>query len=579
MKASSLLRFVLPLVLLASQSFSATVSGLTGQSATFSASASGTAPFSYQWYKNGAAISGATSSSYAISALATTDSADYSVKVSNTAGSALSTATTLSVSAPVIAPSITSQPASQTLALGAAASFSVTASGTAPFTYQWSKDGGLIAGATSSTYSIAATASSDAGSYTVVVTNSAGSVTSSAASLALIAPPSISSQPASVTTVAGNSASFSVSASGTAPFSYQWYLNGSAITGATSSSYTIAAVTSLNAGTYTVTVSNSAGSVTSSSASLSLIAAPVITGQPASITVASGKSAGFSVTVSGTAPFSYQWMKNGSSILGATGSTYSISSVSSSSAGSYAVIVTNAAGSVASNSATLTVASAPVIVTQPISLSIYTGKPASFTVVATSSSTLSYQWYKSGKPINGANSATYSIASVASTDAASYSVTVSNSIGSVKSSSASLTVTTSPTFNRIRAVSVRTVVDSVNTASVVGFGTDGANTRRLLVRAVGPGLSAYGVSNVLAQPKIEIHSTVSGVDTILATNSGWKNDTTVSEAIVESGAFPLASGSADAAVVITVSAGNYTVVTTGISGSVGTALVEIYELP
>jgi len=579
MNASSLLRFLTPLFVAAAQVLAASVSGLTGQSATFSASASGTAPFSYQWYKNGSAIIGATANTYAINSLALADTGDYSVQVSNSAGSAVSPLTSLAVTAPVVAPSISSQPASQTVVLGAATSFSVTASGTAPFTYQWYKDGGLISGANAASYAISATNATNAGAYTVTVSNSAGLVTSTAAILSLIAPPVITTQPASLSLVAGKSASFNVAVSGSAPFSYQWYFNSAAISGATASSYSISSVGSANVGNYTVKVTNAAGSVTSGAASLAVIYAPVITTQPISLSVASGKSASFSVAVSGTAPFSYQWSRNGAAILGANAATYTVSSADSTNAGSYAVRVSNAAGSVNSSTAVLSVASAPLIVTQPISLTIYSGKPATFSVVASGSGVLSYQWYKGTKLISGATSASYTIASVTSSDAALYSVSVSNSVGSVKSASANLTVSAASTFNRMRTVSVRTVVDANNPASVVGFGTEGNNSRRFLVRAVGPGLSAYGVNTVLAQPKLEVHATVAGVDTVIASNSSWASDVKVSEAIIESGAFPLVAGSADAATVIEVVAGNYTVVLTGLSGSTGTALVEIYELP
>src|SRR4029077_12241783 len=90
-----------------------------GQTATFSVTATGTAPLTYQWSKNGAAISGATSSSYTSPATASSDNgAQFSVVVSNSAGSATSGAATLTVSAAAVAPSITTQPANQTVTAG-----------------------------------------------------------------------------------------------------------------------------------------------------------------------------------------------------------------------------------------------------------------------------------------------------------------------------------------------------------------------------------------------------------------------------------------------------------------------------
>ena len=156
-----------------------------GQTATFTVVASGTAPLGYQWRKNGTNIAGATSASYTTPATTTSDSGStFDVVVSNSAGSATSASVKLTVNGATAAPSITTQPTSQTVSVGQTASFSVTASGTAPLSYQWSKDGTAISGATSSSYTTpAATASDNGALFTVVVSNSAGSVASSAATL------------------------------------------------------------------------------------------------------------------------------------------------------------------------------------------------------------------------------------------------------------------------------------------------------------------------------------------------------------------------------------------------------------
>src|SRR2546428_835492 len=273
-----------------------------GQSATFSVAASGTAPLSYQWRKNGTAINGATSASYTTPATTTADNgAQFTVVVSNSAGSVTSNAATLTVNAAVVPPSITTQPASQTVTAGQSVTFSVAASGTAPLSYQWRKNGTAINGATSASYTTPATTTADNGAqFTVVVSNSAGSVTSNAATLtvnAAVVPPSITTQPASQTVTAGQSVTFSVAASGTAPLSYQWRKNGTAINGATSASYTTPATTTADNGAqFTVVVSNSAGSVTSIPATLPVNAAvvpPSITTQPASQTVTAGQSVTF----------------------------------------------------------------------------------------------------------------------------------------------------------------------------------------------------------------------------------------------------------------------------------------------
>jgi hypothetical protein len=138
-------------------------------------------------------------------------------------------------------PVITSQPvASQSVCEGSGASFSVTATGTG-LSYQWKKNGVDIAGATASTYNIAATVTADAGTYTVQVTGAcAPGVTSIGSVLTINEQPEIITQPLSQTVCAGQSVTFSVNAGVTSGATYQWRRNGLNIVGATSSSYTIA---------------------------------------------------------------------------------------------------------------------------------------------------------------------------------------------------------------------------------------------------------------------------------------------------------------------------------------------------
>src|SRR5258708_5568712 len=210
-----------------------------GQTAAFAVVASGTAPLSYQWQKSGVNIAGATAASYTTPATVTSDSGStLGVVVSNTTGTVTSVAATLTVNAAVVAPAITAQPVGQTVTAGQTASFAVTATGTAPLSYQWQKSGVDIAGATSSSYSTPATTTADNGAtFRVVVSNTAGSATSAAATLtvnAVVVAPTITTQPVNQTVTAGQTASFSVTATGTAPLSYQWQKNGVNIAGATS---------------------------------------------------------------------------------------------------------------------------------------------------------------------------------------------------------------------------------------------------------------------------------------------------------------------------------------------------------
>jgi phosphatidylinositol-3-phosphatase len=204
-------------------------------------------------------------------------------------GSPVSTSTsTPTATAPVIttqptptAPVITTQPTSQTLTAGQPATFTVAATGTTPLTYQWKKNGALMSGATASSYSTGPTTASDNGvAFTVTISNSAGATTSSPATLTVNAAavaPSITIQPINATVTAGQPATFIVAATGTAPLLYRWSRNGSAIAGATSASYTITATRATdNGATFSATVTNAIGALTSNNAVLA-VTAPTLT--------------------------------------------------------------------------------------------------------------------------------------------------------------------------------------------------------------------------------------------------------------------------------------------------------------
>jgi hypothetical protein len=285
----------------------------------------------------------------------------------------------------------------------------------------------------------------------VGVSNSGGSNTGGTPTTVA---PAITRQPANAVAAVGTQASFSVGVTGTSPLTYQWLRNGAVIPGATGTGYTTQATTSADNGAqFSVIVSNVAGSVTSSTALLTVVgasgaAAPVVTTQPANQTVSLGRQATFVVGASGSAPLTYQWRRNGVAISGATAASYTTpATVSTDNGAQFTVIVTNAAGSTTSNGALLSVVSspaavAPAITTQPASQSVLVGKPATFTVVASGTAPLSYQWRKNGIAIAGAAAASYTTPATVSTDnGALFAVTVSNAAGSISSNNAQLTVT------------------------------------------------------------------------------------------------------------------------------------------
>jgi parallel beta-helix repeat protein len=157
----------------------------------------------------------------------------------------------------------------------------------------------------------------------------------------------------------GQTATFSVTATGTATLAYQWQQNAVNIAGATAAAYTTPATNAAdNGATFTVVVSNAVGSATSNPAALTVNASapPALTQQPANQSVALGQQATFSVAATGAGTLTYQWQQNAVNIAGATAASYTTPPTTAADSGaSFGVVVTDQAGSLTSNSATLTV--------------------------------------------------------------------------------------------------------------------------------------------------------------------------------------------------------------------------------
>ncbi len=260
------------------------------------------------------------------------------------------------------APLINTQPQDQTVFTGQTATFSVIASGTGPLTYQWYyNENTLLTNATSSSLTITNAQPSDIGGYSVIVSNAFGSAISDTAELTVSAAtaPSIVNQPQSLTVLPGQSAVFTVTAGGSAPFSYQWYYNtNSLLANATSDTLTLSNVQPGAAGTYSVVVTNLIGFTNSDYAILTVNTNPVapsFTSQPVSQIVLTGGTATFNATAVGTATISYQWNKNGLPVVNATSATLTLTNVQPAAAGSYTLTASNNVGGAVSSAAILTV--------------------------------------------------------------------------------------------------------------------------------------------------------------------------------------------------------------------------------
>lgn len=201
--------------------------------------------------------------------------------VALTAANAFVGTSTLTLSvAGSVAPGFTLQPQGSTVAVGQVATFKSAAIGSPAPAYQWKRNGVAIPGATSASYNIGSVQMEDAGNYTVLASNIAGNVTSTSAVLTVTAAtvaPAIATQPANQTVTEGRSVGFSVVATGSPLPTYQWRKDGNAIPGATGRAYIIPAANTGHSGGYAVSVSNSAGTVTSNTALLTVTASSVAT--------------------------------------------------------------------------------------------------------------------------------------------------------------------------------------------------------------------------------------------------------------------------------------------------------------
>jgi parallel beta-helix repeat protein len=255
------------------------------------------------------------------------------------------------------APVIFTQPVSETVVIGNYASFTVSAGAFGTLSYQWLQDSMPVPGATNPVLAFPSAQPTNAGTYQVVVSNAWYSITSSNAVLTVGVPPAVTNQPQSQMAAIGSTASISVGASGSLPLSYQWLFNSTNIAGATNSVLTLTNVQPAQGGPYAVLVTNSYGSTLSSNAVLTVGPAPSISAQPTNQMVAVGLPATFSVTASGAAPVTYQWLFGGSDLPGETNSSLSVYDVNFTNAGSYSVVVTDPFASITSSNAELTVTS------------------------------------------------------------------------------------------------------------------------------------------------------------------------------------------------------------------------------
>jgi subtilisin-like proprotein convertase family protein len=294
----------------------------------------------------------------------------------NNASSCSQTVTVVDGSAPVVV----SQPQDQSALVGQTVSLSVGVSSCSPTAYQWYfDDTNALPGETNATLVLGNLGAGQSGTYAVVITNAYGSATSAPATILVQVPALIVADPPNQVATNGDNVHWRVLAKGSAPLFYQWYFNvTNALDQQTNATLDLTNVSLAQAGIYQVVVTNIYGSDTSAPAHLTIVVPPTIVTNPADQVATNGDTVTWRVRAQGTDPLSYQWYFDATSLGLATNSTLVLNNVSPAQAGSYAVVVANAYGSVTSAPANLKIIIVPRVVCSP-DVTVPLGSPWGFT--------------------------------------------------------------------------------------------------------------------------------------------------------------------------------------------------------
>jgi outer membrane protein assembly factor BamB/subtilisin family serine protease len=351
----------------------------------------------------------------------------------------------------------------------------------------------------------------------------------------------LTAQPGSQTVAVGGTLTLTAAAAGPGVLTYQWYLNGNPIAGATGATYTVSNVTSANAGSYTLTVTSGSSTVTSAAAGVTVVTA--VPGGIINLSARAGVGTGSNILIAG-------FVIRGS--------------------GSKSVVLRGVG---------------PTLATAPFDVAGTLSTPE-LTLIDSSGTTLDAVTSWSGTAaLKGAFTAVgaFQLAAGSADSAIEVSLPAGSYTSQVSGVGGTTGVALAEIYDADTGIPATSLVNisaraSVGTGSnilIAGFVIDGSQPVNLLLRGVGPTLAAFNVTGYLAQPEIDLYNSSS---VLIQSNKGWSNNAAVAAADSQAGAFALTQGSADAAMVVTLPAGAYTLQLVGQNSTTGVGLVEVYLL-
>ena len=591
-----------PTITLAPASYSA----VAGTIATFTVASNDTTSLTYQWYKNGSAISGATQASYSVYGATLSDAANYNVIVSNPYGSTTTPNVTLTVTPAPLAPTITTQPVSQSVTASFSASFYVNASGTSPFTYVWKKDGSAVVGSNSPNLTLSNTTAINSSTYTVTISNSAGTVTSNVVTLSINAPATVFAQRRFTSGSSnvlwsfayGNATMVAVGSPGllyTSIDGVNWTLRASgtneALMGVAYGNNQFVAVG--DNGRILRSFDGIQWSYAANVGTIFRLNGVIYAGDrwvavgENGVIVTSSDANTWSPVLSGTTRF-------------LRGLAYSEG----------CLIATGGAGTILSSSDSITWTSRFSGTTSDLDacavvgnyfLSVGDAGECLFSYVKLGGAV----WINNSKYKPTTTAHLRAIASGAGTAIVFSDIGTAYYLPSIYGFWSPLPLPTTTTFlgagfalNRFYALGTgETILQSelfftgrlsnLSTRGLTGLGSDvlisgliitGTASKSMLIRAAGPALANFGISGILDKPILTLFDSKG---TAIASNTGWNqspNDSDIRSSSIAAGAFAFPENSADSALLIRLIPGSYTAQVTGVNKTTGTTLIETYDM-